>query len=329
MEILREEGDWRCIEIPGFLIYTRLTDERSRAFADALRGFNVQLGALFAGTEHIRPMTNQIPVVLRLMPQPGEASDTPRGPPVQAYDDELSLLYLVRLPFAVPLMSAAPGPALPPKLPTSTTFPLPQRRGELVVTDPVTEAEYLARDAFARRLKYARPKPPEWLLHGLERVMQEMRVAGGRLVLMPQPRSRLESEPVPIAELFAADFSHDDMLRHEALTRQSALLLRWAFFAEPERCGALWTFAALSARGPVREPVFESAFSMSYGELDVVLTDPRLWRGTLDTFAPAEQTPLSQEPRAANEEELARLFRTIEGLNERATTHNAAMASAR
>jgi hypothetical protein len=158
--------------------------------------------------------------------------------------------------------------------------------------------------------------------------MQETRIAGTALKLTPS-RQRPLMAPFPIEEIFSADFANADAMRHEALMRQSALFLRWALVVEPERQEALWAFAAKSARGPVSEAAFDSAFGMSYGELGVVLTDSRLRDGSLDGTDANLDLQLSQV-RAANEEEVARLIRTIEDFNQRANAHNATgIASAR
>jgi hypothetical protein len=309
MEILRESGEWRCIEIPGFLIYTRIPDANSRAFADELRRHNLTLAALRGSTDHFKAMTNQIPVVLRLLPQSGVFGQK-QPAPVQAYDDELSLMYVVHLPSVVPV--------------GETVAPVPLSE---YAAGPPTAAEMLARDAFARRMRYTRPKTPEWMLHGFERLMQETRILGSTLQLTP-PLSRPVVPTGPIEEIFTADFPNADEVQHEAWMRQSALFLRWTLIAEPERRDAVWDLAARAARGPIGEADFDAGFGMSYGELGVVLTDSRLRRGRLDAERAMTDPQLSQ-PRGANEEEVARLTGIMEGLNERAAAHNATVASTR
>jgi hypothetical protein len=339
MEIITESGFWRCIEIPGFLIYTRVPDQYSLAFADELRRHNLTLSGLRAEVVRFLSTTNQIPVLLRLIPTSGRIEGGAPALPMKAYDDERALMYVVHIPNVVPAGSGrapvAPPPvdAEPPRetLPSSINIPgiwgKPSAPAVVVNLGPPTAAEYLARDAFARRLRYNRPAPPEWLLHGMDRLMEEARIRGTEIE-WGSPRMHPAMTLESIGEIFTAQFAEADFSRHEALTGHSALFLRWTLVGEPERRDVLWEFAVRAARPPMNETVFESFYGMSYGELGVVLTDSRLRRPKLSPpVKPAD--PQLTQLRQANALEIERLLSAIQDLNERVAAHNAAGFAAR
>ena len=79
--------------------------------------------------------------------------------------------------------------------------------------------------------------------------------------------------------------------------------------------------ASRAARAPVTGRVFDECFNLSFGELGVVVAEPRLQRARVESRAAASGVQLS-EMRLANDEEIARLLRIITGLNHRAEEHN-------
>jgi hypothetical protein len=317
MEIIRESGPWRCIEVPGFLIFTRIPDRHSLAFAEELRLLTLQFAALGSPPEAFCAPANQIPVVLKLASSAGIGGGRSTGP-LEVYADELSLIYLAVLPDVVP----APGAG-------TAVVPLDGLLGggmdQLGVANQSSPAERLARDAFARRMNYAHPPPPAWFQEGLMHLMGQARVLPTGLTL-GRVGSSSRSVTIPPEGIFLADFAAADPWQHDALVEHSALFLRWALVMSADRRESFWTFAERAAQGPVTEALFADAFGLSFGELGVDLTDSRLRRAqTLRGIPRPAMAPA--EIRVASEEEAERLLRTAEAINDRVASHNAKVAA--
>jgi len=309
MEIIRERGPWRCIEVPGFLIFTRLPDKHSQAFAEELGLLTRQFAALGSPPESLRAPTNQIPVVLKLVPGPAR----PGAEALEVYADELSLMYVVALPDVAPVDPTVAG--------NTRVISLDPLMGW--GPGPTSPAEQLARDAYRRRMNYAQPPPPVWMREGLTKLMSEARVDPGGVTLMRLGKDARSSEGLP-EDIFQVEWDGLESWQREALIARSALFLRWALTVDPKRRVAFWRFAQEAASAPVTEEMFAEAFGVSYGELGVDLSDSRLLR-SVRLAGVAIQPTAPVEIRIASSDEVERLLATAEGINERVAVHNAAL----
>jgi hypothetical protein len=159
--------------------------------------------------------------------------------------------------------------------------------------------------------------------------MNEIRITA-RGLQVGRPTTRPNMPAVRSEEIFTSEFSHEDPYRHKSLTREAALFLRWAMVIDTDRREEFWAFARRFSQSRPSNPeeVLLSHLGMSYGQIAVELSDPHLHRAQVAESGNTSQMQLS-EVRQANEEEVARLIDTIEGLNERTTAHNTDMMAAR
>jgi len=152
IEVIREDGPWRCVEIPGFLVFTRLPNEHLETFTDELRSHLAALAVLRAPANLFRPGATQLPVILRQQPLPTvPVPDRTRPELLQPFEDAHALIYVASTAPGV-MLRAGPSPVLGT---TGTITAQPGGAGvfgQPRVPRPVS-AHMLARDHLFRELK--------------------------------------------------------------------------------------------------------------------------------------------------------------------------------
>jgi hypothetical protein len=328
---LRDDGVWRCIEIPGFLVFSRLPDEQLAAFADELGSHVSSISMLRAPTNVFRPGATQMPVVLRQQPFPQLGSVPERSVLLQPFIDEFSLVYLAYTPGVV----IAPNASARDSGPMGAIFGTPPIVGDRsrqpnppqMSLAPSISAEMLARDHLARSLQRSSPTPPEWLARGVARLSRDLRFKGGSAALSEcVPMQESAGRAVAVRELLTRPFPALDDRGFAASVLQARVFIHWGIAVDEARRARFWQFARRASDGPVDEALFQSTFGLSFLQMDVELSDMILANDGLLPAVPLEgggragrgSGALVREP---HPDEINGLLQTIERLRREPRSH--------